>query len=151
MSFFGFSPIFRGFSQVVLLFLGHFQTLFDILSWFSVSTIRNSEKGHWKRSICIELSDIVFQICDTYATISRTLIYETEYTQFSAAFAAQSATNLRNAPLPDAPFLKFLRLAVGFVILFQFFFLIFGDFPICPLSWLVQGRFLDTIKDFVDA
>ena len=71
---------------------------------FSESEIRR--RGYWKRGICIELSEIDFQIRDRFATSLRTLslMYKTKYRQF----CANLARNLRNAPLPNAPFSGFL-------------------------------------------
>ena len=50
---------------------------------------RFGEWGHWKRGICIELSEIDFQIRDKFATILRTLplLHETKYRQFCANLA----------------------------------------------------------------
>ena len=47
-------------------------------------------RGHWKRGICIKLSEIDFQIRDKFATILRTLrlMYETKYGQFPQIWRA---------------------------------------------------------------
>ena len=57
-----------------------------------VPLLINSEiwrRGSWKRGICIKLSEIDFQIGDTFATILRTLplMYEMKYQQFCATLA----------------------------------------------------------------
>ena len=69
-----------------------------------------SRRGHWKRGICIKLSEIDFQVCDKFVTILRTLplMYETNADDF-AQFGALFATNLRNALLANAPFSGFLK------------------------------------------
>ena len=75
----------------------------DIFRWGrGLSEI--SRRGHWKRGICIKLSEIDFQIRDKFATMLRTLplMHETKYWQFCANLA-QFATNLRNAPSRTPP------------------------------------------------
>ena len=65
-----------------------------------------SRRGHWKRGICIKLSEIDFQIRDKFATILRTLplMYKTKCRQF----CANLARNLRNAPLTPSRDFRFL-------------------------------------------
>ena len=72
--------------------------------------LKNSRRGHWKRGICIKLSEMDFPIRDKFTTILRTLplMYETKYPAILRKFGAQFATNLRNAPLANAPFSGFL-------------------------------------------
>ena len=61
------------------------------------------KKGHWKRRICIKLSENV-----EFTTVLRSLAvtYETKYEQF----CANLARNLRNLALANAPFSGFLVL-----------------------------------------
>ena len=44
----------------------------------------NSRRGHWKRGVCIKLSEINFQVRDKSATVVRTLplMYEMKYHHF---------------------------------------------------------------------
>ena len=63
--------------------------------------------GHWKRGICIKLSEIDFPSRDKFTTILRTLtlMYKTKYPAILRKFGAQFATNLRNAPRRERPLL----------------------------------------------
>ena len=49
----------------------------------------NWRRGHWEKGICIKLSEIYFQIRDSFTTILRTLslMYETKYQQSCAILA----------------------------------------------------------------
>ena len=64
------------------------------------------EWGHWKRGICIRLSEIDFfslrQICHNFAQTSSDV--QNEIRAILLKLGAQFATNLRNAPLANAPF-----------------------------------------------
>ena len=66
--------------------------------------------GHWKRAICIKLSENDFQIRDKFATVLRTLplMYDTTIPAILRKFGAHFATNLCSAPLANAPFSGFL-------------------------------------------
>ena len=59
-------------------------------------------RGHWKRGICIKLSEIDFQICDNFAHPSSDV--RNEVPTILRNFGAQFATDLRNAPVANAPF-----------------------------------------------
>ena len=66
-----------------------------------VSHIRNFRGWHWKRGICINLSEIYFQIRDKNCY---------NFAHPSSDVQNELPANLRNAPLANAPFSGFLNI-----------------------------------------
>ena len=66
-------------------------------------------RAHWKRGMCIKVSEIYFAICDKFATKSRSphLMYKTKYMQFRANLARNLRQICAMPPARTPPFRKF--------------------------------------------
>ena len=77
------------------------------VSKFLLSEIRRW--GHWKRGICINLSEIDFQFANKFA---HNFAHPSSRNDEEAKLAQNLHKNLREAPFVNAPFSEFLKFAL---------------------------------------